>query len=83
MSDAVSVKPNPTTGNITVSYALNNNEPMTITVMNAVGAQMTEQVVGGGFGEAQFDLSNFGNGMYLVRMTNNGQSTVKKVIVKD
>jgi hypothetical protein len=56
---------------------------MTITVMNAVGAQMTEQVVGGGFGEAQFDLSNFGNGMYLVRMTNNGQSTVKKVIVKD
>ena len=83
LSDAVSVKPNPTTGNITVAYALNNNEPMTITVMNAVGAQMTEQVVGGGFGEAQFDLSNFGNGMYLVRMTNNGQSTVKKVIVKD
>ena len=83
LSDAVSVKPNPTTGNITVAYALNNNEPMTITVMNAVGAQMTERVVGGGFGEAQFDLSNFGNGMYLVRMTNNGQSTVKKVIVKD
>jgi hypothetical protein len=28
-------------------------------------------------------LGDFGNGMYLVRMTNKGQTTVKKVIVKD
>jgi hypothetical protein len=79
----VSIRPNPTTGNITVAYALNNNEPMTITVYNAVGAQVMERVVGGNFGEAQLDLSGFGNGIFMVRMSNNGQSTVKKVIVKD
>ncbi len=83
LSDAVRVHPNPTSGEITVAFALNNNEPMNITVLNAVGATMTEKVVSGGFGETQIDLSAFGNGMYFVRMTNNGQSTVKKVIVKD
>lgn len=83
LADAVSVKPNPTTGTITVAYALNNNEPMTITIMNSVGALMIERVVKEGFGETQFDLGNFGNGMYLIRMTNKGQTTVKKVIVKD
>jgi hypothetical protein len=83
LSDAVNVHPNPTSGNVTVSYALNNNEPMTITVFNSVGALMMERVVGGNFGETQLDLSGFGNGIYMVRMSNNGQSTVKKVIVKD
>jgi len=83
LSDAVNVKPNPTSGKVTVSYALNNNEPLQISVVNAVGAVVTERTVSGGFGEAEFDLSAYGRGMYLIRMTNNGQATVKKLIVKD
>lgn len=63
--------------------ALNNNEPLNITIMNAVGGVMTERVVGGGFGETQFNLGDFGNGMYFILMTNKGQTIIKKVIVKD
>lgn len=82
LEDAVTVYPNPTKGEITVGYTITNNSPINISVTNMVGATVAElNNIKGGFGSQSIDLGKFGNGTYMVRITNNGETTVKKVVV--
>jgi hypothetical protein len=37
----------------------------------------------GGLGFTEIDLGNFGSGIYNVTITNNGQTTTKKVVVQN
>jgi hypothetical protein len=37
----------------------------------------------GGFGQTDLNLGDFGNGIYFVRLSNQGQTTTKKVVVKN
>ena len=83
LEDAVNVHPNPTTGLVNVSYAVNNNESVNIEVVNAVGATVATRVVKGGMGTEEFNLAGNAKGVYFVRITNNGQSAVKKLVVNN
>lgn len=82
LEDAVSIFPNPTQGEVTVGYTLTNNQPLNITVFNAVGAVVAEMNgVQGGFGTQKIDLSAYGAGTYTIRLTNNGESISRRIIV--
>ena len=35
----------------------------------------------GGFGTYHMDLSNYGSGIYTVRITNNGETTSRQIVV--
>jgi len=80
---AVNVFPNPTNGKLSISYKLNNANPVSIEVYNATGVKVAE--VGNaatGMATSTVDLSGASEGIYLVRLSNNGQTTTQKVVVK-
>jgi hypothetical protein len=79
----ITVYPNPTSGKVNVSYTLTNNQPMTIEVTNSIGAIVANKTVTGGFGVAELNLSDVTSGVYFVRLTNNGETTVKKLVVNN
>jgi len=83
LNSAVQVYPNPTTGLVKVGYAMNNNQPVNIEVVNSLGAVVYNLNVQSGFGTTEINLSNMSHGMYLIRLTNNGQTTTKKVMVQN
>ncbi len=83
LDKAITVYPNPTSGKVNVSYTLTNNQPMTIEVTNSIGAVVANKIVAGGFGVAELNLSDVTSGVYFVRLTNNGETTVKKLVVNN
>ena len=83
LDKAITVYPNPTSGKVNVSYTLTNNQPMTIEVTNSIGAIVANKIVAGGFGVAELNLSDVTSGVYFVRLTNNGETTVKKLVVNN
>jgi hypothetical protein len=57
---------------------------MTIEVTNSIGAIVANKTVsGGGLGVAELNLSDVTSGVYFVRLTNNGETTVKKLVVNN
>jgi hypothetical protein len=82
LEDAITVFPNPTTGIVTIGYTVTNSAPLSVDVFNAVGVKVTSvDGINGGFGTKQIDLSSYGSGTYMIRMTNNGETVTRRVIV--
>lgn len=67
------VYPNPASRMLNVS-----GEFTSVEVFNTVGQRLFAQEVSG---SAQIDLSSFSNGVYFLRVTNNGETLVKKFTV--
>lgn len=67
--------PNPTNGEVTIRFAVNSTEPVTITLLNPLG-QVVEQrtLLPAQLGsvETRLDLSHLPAGNYLVRLTQKG-----------
>jgi hypothetical protein len=82
LDEAVSVFPNPTSGKLNISYKLNNAQPVSIEVFNATGVRVASVDAVAGIGSSAVDLSELSEGIYLVRLTNNGLTTTRKVVVK-
>ncbi len=72
---AVQVYPNPTNGLLNVS----GNGTMHITVSNLLGQTLNETMTEG---NVTLDLSDYGQGFYLVRIATDKGVTVKKVEIK-
>ena len=84
LDEAVNVFPNPTSGVVKLSYALTNAEPVMVEVYNIQGAKVaTVSNLKAGLGYTEIDLGKFGSGIYQIRLTNNGQTTSKKVVVQN
>lgn len=82
LEDAVTLYPNPTNGIVNIGYTLTNNAPLNVEVYNAVGVKVAEVTgLNGGFGTSKIDLSNYGSGTYMIRLTNNGESVTRRVVV--
>jgi Secretion system C-terminal sorting domain len=82
LKDQVVLYPNPTSGLVTIGFALNNNAPVHVEVFNLTGSKVTElKNISGGFGSQILDLGRYGNGTYMVRITNNGETTTRKIVV--
>jgi hypothetical protein len=81
LADQVQVYPNPSAGEVTVDFALNNMETITIEVTNLVGAKVATYNFNGGFGSQVLDLGKFGQGTYLLNIRNQKETTTKKIVI--
>jgi PKD repeat protein len=81
LSEQVMVYPNPSAGEVTVDFALNNMEPITIEVTNLVGAKVATYTFNGGFGSQVLDLGKFGQGTFLLNIRNKKETTTKKIVI--
>ena len=55
LSEQVMVYPNPSKGEVTMDFALNNMEPIHVEVTNIVGAKVANYTFNGGFGSQTLD----------------------------
>lgn len=76
------VFPNPTSGNVTVNADLVNNTTVTIQVFSTLGALVNETILNGTAQVRQVvDLSAQANGVYIVKVTADGTSGVRRLVL--
>ncbi|MFZ1694692.1 MAG: Omp28-related outer membrane protein [Flavobacteriales bacterium] len=75
--------PNPTDGQMSLSFDLPSATNVSFTVLNLVGEQVMSSTRGFGSGEQRhnLDLSALANGSYLVQVTADGLTATRKVTV--
>jgi len=79
---SVSVYPNPNKGVFTINYVSNVSENITIVIMNAQGqVVLTDQSNSIGLTK-QFDINQFADGVYYLKLTTETQNLVKKIVVQ-
>jgi len=84
LDEAVSVFPNPTSGKVTLSYMLQNNKPVSVEVFNVSGSKVASfNNLKSGLGHTEINLAQYGNGVYMIRLSNDGQTTTKRVVVRN
>ncbi len=84
LEDAVSVFPNPTSGKVTLSYMLQNSKPVSVEVFNVSGSKVASfNNLKSGLGHTEINLAQYGNGVYMIRLSNDGQTTTKRVVVRN
>ena len=79
----INLYPNPVQNQLTVDLSLNQPlENGTISILNALGQQVDYQLLNNNLQEQQFqfDLSNYGTGMYLVQLFDGENLTTWKVL---
>ncbi|SCX94726.1 Por secretion system C-terminal sorting domain-containing protein [Nonlabens sp. Hel1_33_55] len=79
---AISIYPNPSTGNDVTITNLVQGESLSIEVYNSLGQEMlkVEKVISGP-NETLKDLDNFANGLYLVKVSQNDLQTTVKLMI--
>jgi hypothetical protein len=76
-SDAISLYPNPSTGNFTISYN-NSNIPYTVEIFSLVGQVIFEKK---NISETSVQITNIPKGVYVIKITNDSKSISKKMII--
>jgi len=81
--NAISVYPNPSHGNVTVTSARGNEDGVCVEVMNSMG-QIVDRISFNGLTAVQLITENYGAGLFYLRLMSNGTciSTEKLLIVK-
>jgi hypothetical protein len=82
LEKAVSLYPNPTTGTFNIAYASLRGEVSKIEILNAIGQRV--HILEGQEvpkEDAMIDLSSEPAGIFLVRVTSNGNTVTKRVVV--
>ena len=71
VSGDVSIYPNPTSGNFTLSYLCNESNATTISLYNLVGQVVLTKTVSqvAGLNTVNFDISDFSQGIYMLELT--------------
>ncbi len=76
------VFPNPTSGNVTVKADLANNTNVTIQIFNTLGALVSETNLNGLAQVSHtLDLSAEANGIYIVKVTADGASGIRRLVL--
>jgi hypothetical protein len=76
-------KPNPFDEVTSIEYSLTENGKVTFEVYNLVGELVDSKSVNGnkGLNRLQFDGSELANGAYIYKMTNNGNTITKRMVI--
>ncbi len=83
ISDDIQVYPNPTAGDVYISLPEDMKEELTITVVNMVGAIISEVKVNGTANNSFWvDMNNLPNGMYFIQIANDEVIKSEKIIKK-
>lgn len=77
-TDPITIFPNPTSNTITIDIGENNVNNGTIEVFNLLGKIMLFKNVNTRLNT--IDLSNYSNGIYIVKFTNESGNTIQKII---
>ncbi len=78
----LSLSPNPTTGNVTVTFNTTNVSMTTIVVLDVLGKEIYNQTmdVTSNLNHKIIDLSAFSNGLYFVKIINGNDQVIQKII---
>lgn len=76
-------KPNPFDDVTSIEYSLTENGKVTFEVYNLVGELVDSKSINGnkGMNRLQFDGSELSNGAYIYKMTNNGNTITKRMVI--
>lgn len=73
------VYPNPASDNTFVEFVADNGQNMNMTIMNALGEVVLSNFnIANGFNRINVNCSDLSNGFYLIQLTENGHSIMKK-----
>ncbi len=80
----ISIYPNPSSGIFNIELTSNTNNPIDIKVVNIVGKTVfyTDNIIVSGTHTEKIDISNLADGNYNIVVTNNGVSTVSKIVLR-
>jgi len=76
----VQLYPNPADTSVTIAFPSQNANDAQVTITNSLGQLMDTYSVSAQ--TTSLNVSNYATGLYFVTITNNGSSTVKKLIIK-
>ncbi len=84
-TNSLSVYPNPTTSNATVSLILSENTNIDINVLSMTGTLISTSTYNGkeGKNEMSIDMSKLAAGSYIVSVRSGARETVSKIIIKN
>ncbi len=82
-TDGLMIYPNPNDGNFTVSFYSGDRSTYQVEVLNTLGQIISKEEVKDFTGSysKQISLMQYGQGVYIIRLTNAKNGTVKKMIV--
>jgi hypothetical protein len=80
--NAVKVFPNPGAGQLTIQWHLSADEPVEISVLSLIGKQVYHEVLHNVGQEVKIDLSNLGEGIYFLQLSNGYANYVEKVLIR-
>lgn len=75
-----SVYPNPTSGNITLSFANSTTGKVNVKVVSVLGQEVYNEMFTQANEKLNVDLSKYESGIYLVQVTMNNTTTVKRIV---
>lgn len=79
------IAPNPTTGQTTINYSVDNSSTVSVQVLDIAGkilAVSNEGIQTSGSHNLSVDVSNFTNGIYYITITTDNSQVTKKLIKK-
>lgn len=83
LGNSLSIRPNPSNGQIFVNYSLTKASAVNISVYNALGALVlnSNSSVPAGLVSKQMDLSDLDNGVYILNIVANGMKTARMITI--
>ncbi len=78
---SIDIQPNPTQGLVNVLFSGETISDVNIQVFSVSGQLMQQQFYGGVQNNVQLDLSDYTNGLYLVKLTNKEKSLTSKIVL--
>ena len=77
INNNISIYPNPTSGLLNVLVSENS----TVQLMDVTGKEVLLQTTLNAYEKQEMNVSNFANGVYMMKIFNNNSITVKKVVL--
>ncbi len=80
----VQVFPNPASTSAAISFKVDQNEKMTLTIMEINGKVISTETIDAmeGINLHDMDLSNYPKGLYMIQLTGGGKTTTKRLAVQ-
>jgi Secretion system C-terminal sorting domain/Lamin Tail Domain len=78
---AIEVYPNPSRGIVSINYKASNGKAVNVRVSDILGNELKHVTLKANASVGQIDLSEFHNGIYLIKVQSGSSQTVKRIIL--
>lgn len=84
LENGISLFPNPSTGLVTMTLNLEKSKNLTVEVVNVIGQVLNRYAIKNASvnQQANFDLAQYPNGIYLFKISSDNATITKKVIIR-